>query len=258
MVISLKVFSLVLLFSQIIFAFQSEQQLRKNFSEATQNDFEIVKDYVNQRPVARGGETFWLVHVKPKRSGHYALKYSFKFTHKFSHPEEGENELYIRVGEKNCKRYNDNNYGLSNICLGDTVIVPIRIDQRVGHQFSLKSTYQDGGNIGKTESKRSPNVTEILPAINQLDKHLKYLGTVRSVMPHRNYGAETVTYTAYFEAKEPGRFNFTTTTIADNEKISETKELNPLDAFPIIILKPETSITALVYHENTINYSDNK
>lgn len=246
--------------AQSAFAFQKDnlKQLRKLFNEATSQDFEIVKDIVNKRPAARGGETFWLVHVKPKRSGHYALKYTYKYTHKFSHPEEGENELIIRVGEKNCKRYNSNNLGLGNVCLGDTVIVPIRLDQRENHQFSLKSTYDDGQNIGKTEKIWTPAYTENLPVINQLEKHLKYLGTVRSVMPHRNYGAQTVTYTAYFEAKEPGRFNFATTTFADNEKISDAKEWNPLDALPIIILKPGTPITALTYFENTINYSDNK
>lgn len=250
----------VFLLPQIIFAFSNGnlEQLREKFVEVTKNDFEVVKDYINQRPVARGGETFWLIHVKPKKSGHYALKYTFKYTHKFSHPEEGENELIIRVGEKNCSRYNINNLGISNICLGDTAIVPIRLDQRTAHQFSLKSTYQDGESIGKTQKYWKPAYTETLPSINQLEKHLNYLGTVRSVMPHRNFGAETITYTAYFEAKEPGRFNFTTTTIGDNEMLADTSKMNPLDAIPIIILKPETPITALVYFENTINYSDNK
>lgn len=246
--------------AQNVFAFQNDNinQLRKSFKETVSQDFEIVKDYINNRSAERGGETFWLVHVKPKRSGHYALKYTYKYTHKFSHPEEGENELIIRVGEKNCNRYNSNNLGIGNVCLGDTIIVPIRLDQRANHEFSLKSTYSDGQHIGKTEKFWTPAYTETLPIVNHLEKHLKYLGTVRSVMPHRNYGAETITYTAYFEAKEPGRFNFATTTFADNEKISEAKEWNALDALPIIILKPGTPITALVYSENTINYSDEK
>ncbi|MBX7169765.1 MAG: hypothetical protein K1X72_02335 [Pyrinomonadaceae bacterium] len=233
-------------------------QLRKSLNEVIKEDFEWVKDYENKRSIARGGGTYWLVHLKPKRSGHYALKYSFRFTHKFSYPEEGENELLIRVGEKNCHRYNVDNLGLGNVCLGDTIIVPIQINDRTGHQFSLKSTYQDGENIGKTESLWTPQFTETEQVINQLDKNLKYLGTVRNVMPHRNYGAQTITYTAYFEAKEVGRFNLSVTTITDQEKIADTSKMNPLDALPIIIINSGTPVTAIVHRQNTINYGDNK
>lgn len=263
----LKNFSIVLfclfaiLQAEKVFCFQSKAnpaQLRKLFTAAIKKDFEIVKDYINTRPVARGGETYWLVHVKPKRTGHYELKYTYKYTTKQSHPQEGENELIIRVGGKNCSRYNNNNSGLSNVCLGDTVIVPIELDQRTGHQFSLKSDYRDAESIGKDENNWTPPITETLPLINQLDKHLKYLGTQRSVMPHRNYGAETITFTAYFQAIETGRFNFTVTTLINDEKVADTSKMNPLDALPVIIVKPGTPITALTYFENTINYSDNK
>lgn len=253
---------LISLFQMTILGRQTDKtnltQLRKSLEEVVKEDFDWVNDFEKKRSIASGGGTYWLVHLKPKRSGHYALKYSFKFTHKFSYPEEGENELLIRVGEKNCHRYSVDNSGLSNVCLGDTIIVPIQINDRAKHQFSLKSTYHDGENIGKTESFWNPKFSETEQVINQLDKHLKYLGTVRNVLPHRNYGAQTVTYTAYFEAKEAGRFNFTVTKIADGEKMADTTKMNPLDALPIIILNPETPITALVYRENTINYGDNK
>lgn len=236
------------------------KNLRTLFTEAVGQDFEIVKDILDTRPAARGGETFWLVHVKPKKSGHYALKYSFKFTHKFTHPEEGENELFIRVGGKNCSRYNASNYGLGNVCLGDTVIVPIRLDNVAKHEFSLKSTYQDGENIGKKvqNSLNSEDFSYIEKVSNPLENHLKYLGTQRIVMPHRNAGAETVNYTAIFQAQSAGRFNLGLSTSSGDEKIDKTIKMDALGAIPIIIVNPGTPVTALVYHQNTINYSDNK
>ena len=245
-----------------IFAFQPDKidtkQLLKLFTEAVGQDFAIVKDILNTRPVARGGETYWLVHVKPKRTGHYAIKYTFKYTHKFSHPEEGENELYIRVGEKNCSRYNNNNLGIGNVCLGDTVIVPIRLDQVTGHQFSLKSTYQDGENIGKEQSSSTSSFSDIEQINNPLEKQLKYLGTQRYVMPHRNYGVRTVAYTAYFQAQSVGKFNLALSKSFGDETADKSIKINPLDGLPIIIVNLGNPITALVYHENTINYSDNK
>ncbi len=235
------------------------ENLRTLFTEAVGQDFEIVKDILNERPVARGGEIYWLVHVKPKKSGHYALKYTFKYTHKFTHPEEGENELFIRVGAENCNRYNVSNLGLGNVCLGDTVIVPIRLDKAAAHQFSLKSTYQDGENIGKKEQNalNSENLSNIEKVKNPLETHLKYLGTRRIVMPHRNAG-ETVTYSAIFEAKSVGRFNLGLSTSSGDEKVDKTIKMDALNAFPIIVVNPGTPVTALVYHQNTINYSDNK
>lgn len=239
------------------FGFQTSKtdltQLRKLLNEAIKEDFEIVKDIDPPNE-----EAYWLVHLKPKRTGHFALKYSFKYTHKFSHPEEGENELFIRVGAKNCSRNNQENHGIGNVCLGDTIIVPILISQATGHQFSLKSTYQDGESIGQVQKYLPPSFTFIEQVVNPLENHLKYLGTQRYVMPHRGVGAETVTYNAFFEAKNVGRFNLALTTSLGDEKLNKEIKLNPLDATPIIIVNPGTPITALVYYENTINYSDNK
>lgn len=260
---SISVFLFCLIFSlqsENVYSFQPDtKELRKSFTEAIGQDFEIVKDILDTRPVARGGETYWLVHVKPKRAGHYTIKYTFKYTHKFSHPEEGEHELYIRVGKNKCHRYNQSNWGLSNVCLGDTVIVPIRIDRAAGHQFSLKSNYQDGENIGKEMYLSSPRIFSNNEQVNNpLEKHLKYLGTERSVMPHRGVGAETITYTAFFEAQSVGRFNLGLSNSFGKENADNKIKMNPLEAFPIIIVNPGTPITALLNKENTINYSDNK
>ena len=196
-----------------IFGYQINQskitELRKLFKEAVKQEFEIVRDMVDSRSIAKGGGIYWLVHVKPKRSGYFSLKYSFKFTHKFSHPEEGENEIFIRVGSKDCNRYLTENFGIGNICLGDTAIIPIQINQATAHQFNLKSLLKNGEDIGKAGQKQKPfadiSITEQVN--NPLENHLKYLGSQRSEMPHRNYGAATIVHTAFFEAKNAGRFN---------------------------------------------------
>ena len=252
-----------LLATQNIWAYQSKTdiaKLRKLFTKAVGQDFEIVRDILNHRPAARGGETYWLVHVKPKRTGHFALTYTYKYTHKFTHPEEGENELIIRVGGKNCSRYNNDNSGLSNVCLGDTIIVPIRTDNVSRHQFNFKSTYLDGESIGKAgqNSIITSDISNAEQVKNPLENNLKYLGTQRYVSPHRNFGAATINYTAFFEAKNIGRFNLGLSTGSGDENADKLIKMNPLDALPVIIISPKTPITALVYQENTINYSDNK
>jgi hypothetical protein len=234
------------------------KELEKSLTETVKEDFEMVKNLEDKRPEANGGGEYWLVHLKPKRTGHFALKYSFKYTHQFSHPEEGENELYIRVGAKGCSRYNSNNYGLSNVCLGDTVIVPIFIRQVTGHQFSLKSTYQDGEIIGQTGHSFSPTYTSDQPINNPLEENLKYLGTERSEMTHRSCCAKTIVFTAYFEAKKAGRFNLGLVNGFGDENFAKTIKPNPFEGTPIIIIDPGAPITGLVYYENTISYSDHK
>lgn len=250
--------------AQNIFGVQSNDdeiaQLRKSLLETVGQDFEIVEDNINQRPVARGGEKFWLPHLKPKQSGHFAIKYSFKFTHKFEHPQEGENELFIRVGEKNCYRNLADNFGMANICLGDTIIVPIRLDNRAKHEFSIKSTYSDGKSIGTVPQISSFYVKDMISeeVKNPLEDNLKYVGTTRSIMPHRAYGSETVVLTAYFEVKKIGRFNLGITQISDDENDDENVKLEALNTLPIIVVEKGTPITGLVFKENTINYSNEK
>lgn len=235
-------------------------QLRKSFLETVGQDFEIVKDYVNQRPVARGGEKFWLPHLKPKQSGHFAIKYSFKFTHKFEHPQEGENELFIRVGEKNCYRNLAGNFGMANICLGDTIIVPIRLDNRAKHEFSIKSTYSDGKSIGIAPQNSSFYVKDMISeeVENPLAENLKYLGSTRSVMAHRSAGGETITLTAYFEVKKTGRFNLGIKRNFVDENRNQEINLVAANSIPIIVVEKGTPIAALVFRENTINYSNEK
>ena len=235
-------------------------RLRKDLQEVAAKDFEITKDYVSKRAAARGGETFWLAHLKPKKSGHYSLKYSFRYTHQREYPEEGENELFIRVGEHGCFRNLSGSFGMGNICLGDTIIVPVRIDNRAEHKFSLKSSYSDSKSIGKDSQYKGFRSDELSAegVGNPLAENLKYLGTVRSVMPHRNAGAETVVLTAYFEVKKNGRFNLgvSATRQGGNSNADELSGVS--NSLPIIITEKGTPLTGLVFKENTINYGNKR
>ena len=227
--------------------------LRKTFVEATGHDFELVKDILDERPAARGGETYWLAHVKPRRSGRYSLKYTYRYTHGLSHPEEGETEVFIGVGESGGRRGNSSNLGLANVLLGDTVIVPIRMDRMADHQFSLKSHHASGPAIGQPPSvaENTENLSPSQPAPHPLENHLRCLGTRRDVMPSRAAGSETVTFSAAFQAKSPGRFNL----LLSSDASGETEAGGSI---PVLILDPGTSITALALNENITSYSDDK
>jgi len=74
--------------------------LRQSFTEAVGKDLEIVRDELKGRSTKNGGGNYQLVYVKPKRSRHFAIKYTYKYHDAFY--EKGENSLYIRAGGKMC------------------------------------------------------------------------------------------------------------------------------------------------------------
>lgn len=231
------------------------EDLRKHLADAVERDFEIVQDRLRERSPARGGGTYWLVHLKPKRAGHYALKHACRYTHGHQHPEEGEDEIFIRVGETGARRDNLGNLGLGNVCLGDTLILPVRVDQTAEHRFSLESRYEDGAGIGREEPSAgedgdlSPDGT----VANPLEAHLEYLGAIRSTMPHRSVGGETVVHAAVFKAKSVGRFNLGLSAGGGGPAAA-----GPGEGLPVIVVAPGTPVTALAYHRNTVRYSDNR
>jgi len=233
-------------------------RLRQLFAEAVSKDLEIVKDELKERSTKNGGGTYWLVYVKPKRSGHFAIKYTYKYHDKFY--EEGENTLYIRAGGKICSRYPQPYVGIANVCLGDTVIVPIRIHNFSEHTFSLKYTNEEPQSIDETKRSSNPYIGDLNTEqiSNPLSANLKYLGTQRTENLHRN-GGVTIVYSAIFEAKSAGKFSLVLSpNVGDNEPTYKPTKISAGNSTPIIIVNPGTSITALIPKEETICYADKR
>lgn len=255
-------FCLLSIIAENGFGFQDQNaeaaNLRRLFVQAVGQDFEIVKDEKKTRPRDSVSD-YWLVHVKPRRSGYYTLKYTYKFVGSpNNYPEEGETIIRIGVGGKRCYRRNLPENGIANFCLGDTIIIPITTINMRNHAFTFERREQGTESLEKAqkETRSYQKITPVQSLNNPLAANLKFLGIQRADRPHRNCCPVTYEFYAYFEAIKPGKFNLglsSTGTDAPDSSFVMTD-----GGTPIIIVNPETPITGLVSSEETTHYGDKK
>lgn len=251
--------------AQNVSAFQNQTvnsaQLRRDFAKAVGQEFEIVRDEMKRRSRDTASD-YWLVYVRPKRSGHYSLKYTYAFVKKWNEysSEEGESEFSINVGGKNCHRRNSPENGISSFCLGDTIIVPILTANLTAHAFSLKFRPQKAESLAESQKyfKSRETYSPVEPVFNQLRSNVRLLGTKRFEMAHRACCSVTVDYYAIFEAIKPGRFNLGFSYFEGENLPAEPIKLNAGYGVPIIIVAPGTPITGLLPAERTIHYADKR
>lgn len=256
-------FCLLNISTENVSGFQNQKidakNLRRLFAQTAGQDFEIVKDEMKVRPRDSVSD-YWLVHVKPKRSGYYTLKYTYKFVGQpNNYPEEGETTISIGVGGKRCYRRNLPESGIANFCLGDTIIIPICTAKMRNHAFTFERREQESESLEKAqkEDKPSQKYTPAESLNNPLAANLKLLGIQRMDMPHRNCCPVTYEYYAVFEALKPGKLNLGLSSLGKGETL-ENSITPKAGGTPIIIVAPETPITGLVSSEDTIHYGDNK
>ena len=229
--------------------------LRRSFDETFTKDFERLKDELTTRSNARGGGTYWLVRVRPKRSGSFYLKHRYKYKDSV-HPKDPlysyvEQELRIEVGERGCRRSLLDAVSYMSVCLGDTVILPFLVNNFTEHTFSLKSQYAQPGDV---EAKRVEPYDEglLIDSVNNpASQYLKYVGRRAHLSPHRAPGY-TLSFSITFEAQKPGRFNLTTGARLPNGQTSAPTQLS---SYPIIIVDKDTPITVLASHEEVYGYN---
>src|SRR5436190_12717641 len=115
--------------------------LRTKLKAPFSDHLAIIKHETTRRSNWHGGQLFWLVYVQPKRVGHFSIKYRYNYNGSlYSHVER---ELPFRVGEQGCLRGPQGHGLYSKFCLGDTIILPIAIENFTEHEFSLKFTDED-------------------------------------------------------------------------------------------------------------------
>jgi hypothetical protein len=242
---------------------QNAELLRRAFMEALGRHFEFVKDNLTLRSTWNGGGRFWLVHAKPKRSGHYTIKYKYKYVDSLK-PQDPlyefvEHEIPIRVGEKGCRRrVQDRNY--TDVCLGDTLILPFVLNNYTGHTFSLTSRefvpQTDVNNeVSKREIAERAETDKRLytePVANPLQEHLKYVGRSAYVSLHRAPGY-TISFYATFEAVKPGSFNLS---LGAHVEDSLPLGLMSGGGVPVIIVERGTPVTMLASGEYVRSYSE--
>lgn len=218
--------------------------LRTAFAGAASRDFEIIKDRIVEHDDKWRGGTCMLIHVRPKKSGTYHLKYSYRVDDKFYY--EGESEFIIRVGDKICKR--DLQADLPEwalFCLGDTVIIPLRIQDTSSPSFRLESELGSVPGVYPYYPRthflqRTPEV------VNPLQASIFYHGFRSGGMMSRSAnGGGTTTYEAVFEAKSPGRFNLGLARKGEPE----------LREIPVVIVKSGEPVTGIIPFEKITDYT---
>jgi hypothetical protein len=227
--------------------------LRKSFKLAMEKEFQITTDRIVEYKDKWRGGPFMLFHVKPKQSGIYKLKYTYRMKDDFYY--EGENEVVIRVGDRKCDRDLRAEEWKTMFCLGDTVIIPVRLKDSSNHVFSLESIYQK--TVARTGSQ-SPYFGVLNKKIvaNPLAANLEYIGFHRSEQMSRSAtGGGSISHEAFFKAKSAGRFNLSLS-VTPGERSDNPDITKPfLNAVPVIIVNPGTPVTALVPHEKITGYT---
>jgi hypothetical protein len=218
--------------------------LRTAFAAAASRDFEIVRDRLVEHDDKWRGGTYMLVRVRPKKSGRYRLTYSYRVRDKLYY--EGESEFLIRVGGKTCKRdLQADAPEWALFCLGDTVIVPLRVQNTFSPSFRLES---DLGSVpGAYPYYPRTHFLQKKPEVaNPLEASIVYHG-FRSggMMSRAANGGGTVTYSAVFEAKSPGRFNMGLARKGEQY----TREI------PVVIVGPGVPVTSIIPFEKITDYT---
>src|SRR6267154_1014330 len=180
--------------------------LRSRFEAAFGKDFDLVKDELKTRAVARGDGTYWLAFAKPKRTGYFYLQYRY---HERFPVYSREHEIGLSVGPQGCRRGPPYAEVFSRFYLGDTVILPVLINDYTEFEFKLaKAEYTDPASPTfdqQYSDLQGPNLDQTeIP--NPAAETLRYIGRSSYKAPHRSPGY-TLNLGAVFEAVKPGRLN---------------------------------------------------
>jgi hypothetical protein len=217
--------------------------LRTRFVAAVGKDFDLVKDEMKTRAVERGGGTFWLTFVKPKHIGVFSLQYRYRE----SPLEITEHEIGFSVGPEKCRRGTPQSGIYRRFCLGDTIIVPVLVNNYAGHEFKLtKAEYSS-----EKDSKPAPgmNATSLdqSPIDNPAAPTLSYAGHGARKAYHRIPGY-TLGLFADFVATTPGRMNLLVTAAGADQDIAGH------EGVPVIVLPLRAPATLIAGHEEVKGY----
>lgn len=227
-------------------------KLQKDFRLAVSRDFEVLRDRIVAHEDKWRGGPFMLFHVRPRESGIYNLKYTYRMRDDFYY--EGENEIVIRVGARKCDRELQAEDWKTMYCLGDTIVIPVRLSDSSSFKFTLESEYLKA--ITRTGGERPAflGILDKQKVANPLEANLTYYGFDRSDQMSRSAtGGGTIFHKAVFEAKRAGRFNLG---LSSDDKPDLQGILKPrMDAVPVIIVDPGTPVTALLTHEKVTGFT---
>jgi hypothetical protein len=218
--------------------------LRAKFAAAFGKDFDLVRDKMTTRTVERGGGTYWLAFVKPKRTGYFYLQYRYLESDPL---DIREHEIHFSIGPEKCRRGPPSSSVYGRFCLGDTVIVPVLVNSYAGHEFKVtKAEYTNEKEDPPESTMDSPSLNTS-PVDNPALPTVRYAGRNSHKLFHRIPGY-TSNLNAEFVAASPGRMNLLVTTSGSG------LDINGYDGVPIIVLPVGAPATLIAGREETRGY----
>lgn len=253
--LSLKIFSracLFLLLASPVINAQSPKprtadaaSLRTGFVAAFGKDFDLVKDEMKTRSDERGGGTYWLAFVKPKRTGYFYLQYRYLASGPLY---IREHEIRFSIGPEKCRRGAPYSGVYARFCLGDTVIVPVLVNNYAGHEFkATKAEYTDEKEDPNRSTTDSPRL-DTSPVDNPALPTLRYAGREAHKSLHRSLGY-TLNLNAEFIAASPGRMNLLVTASDPG-----TLDVRGDEGVPILVLPLGAPATLIAGREEMRGY----
>ncbi len=239
-----------------------EARLRVQFVAAFGKDFNLAKSEFKTRSNARGGGTFWLAYLEPKRTGYFYLQHRYQDSDPlYSHVEQ---EIHLGVGPKGCHRGAPYAGTYSRFCLGDTIIFPMLINNFTEHEFKLvKAEYSNGDSDWETfadlhSESSDQNLDQTPIANNPAAESLRYIGRSSHKMLHRSPGY-TLEWYAEFEAVKPGRFNLEVSAAPRDSSpgvplTGVASAASASSGVPIIVVARDTPVTMIAGHEEVRGY----
>lgn len=227
-------------------------RLRVALSAALGENFEIVSERLTRRSNWHGGGLYWLAHLRALKPGGFQVKYKYRYRDHV-HPDDPlytfvERDTYIGVGPRGCARIPRGNY----VCVGDTVILPVVVNDFTEHAFTLAAQAYTPAPERTDTSLRDAEDAALRrePVNNTAAEFLKYVGSRAYYSPHRAPGY-TLTFHATFEAVRPGRFNLSLGVSAPASPESAAP-----GSVPVLVVERGAPITILSSGENVHGYTE--
>ena len=232
-------------------------RLRTALAAALGENFEVVSDRLTRRSNYQGGGLYWLAHLRAARPGGFHVKYKYRYKDHV-HPEDPlytfvERDTYISVGPRACSRVPRGNY----VCVGDTVILPVVLDDFTEHTFTLKAEpYTAAYERPNTSLHDAEDATLQRDNVNNpAAEFLKYVGSRAYYSPHRALGY-TLTFHATFEAVRPGSFNLSLGLSAPGVSAPANPAAATQNSVPVVIVARGEPITVISSRESVHGYTE--
>jgi hypothetical protein len=186
--------------------------------------------------------------VKPKRTGYFYLQYRY---HERFPVYSSEHEIGLSVGPQGCRRGPAYAGVFSRFCLGDTVILPVLLNDYTEHEFELgEAEYTDPASPAfdqEYSDLQGPSLDQTeIP--NPAAETLRYIGRSSYKAPHRNPGY-TLSLVVLFEAVKPGRLNLQVSSASSGKQESPGSS-----TVHIIVVARDAPVTFLAGREEVRDF----